>query len=106
VCTKNIIITVPNCEITSGMDKSRLIFYHWIDRTHVNFWDQESICKLVEDCEFKVIHVEKINNVSVGDIVMEALGLKGFMASVGANIFNRVSRKKYPMTLLVVADKV
>lgn len=105
-CTKNIIITVPNCELTSGMEKSRLIFYHWIDRTHVNFWDEKSICQLVEDCEFKVIHVEKINNVSVGHIVMESLGLKGFVANLGANIFNRISRKKYPMTLLVVADKV
>jgi ubiquinone/menaquinone biosynthesis C-methylase UbiE len=35
VARNNVILTVPNCEITLGMRQSLMLYYHWIDRTHI-----------------------------------------------------------------------
>ena len=43
ICRKNLILTVPNCDITSGMRQSLMAYYHWVDRTHVNFFDMDTI---------------------------------------------------------------
>lgn len=106
VCRKNIILTVPNCAITPGMKTSGLVYNHWIDRTHINFWDLEGIVRVVEEAGFYVQEKQYINSVNLGAIVMESVGLKGFVARFGARFYRHIlQRQKYPMTCLVVARK-
>lgn len=106
VCKKNIVITVPNCTLTDGMQESRLIFYHWIDRTHINFWNTESLQSLVEKCGFTVRRVELINKIALGPLVVEALCIPKFLRGFTSKVFSVLARKKYPMTILLVAEKI
>lgn len=105
VCRRNLILTVPNCQLTEGMRNSGVIFNHWIDRTHLNFWDIEGIAKLVTDAGFKVQHKKHINRINPGFLLMESLDLKGRIARYGAGLFRRLQRRHYFMTNLVVATK-
>jgi SAM-dependent methyltransferase len=105
VCRKNLILTVPNCQLTMGMRRSGLIYNHWIDRTHVNFWDMDGICDLISKMGFEVSHRQHINQVSPGGLVFESLGLGGTVARIGAGLLRRLQRQRYWMTSLVVANK-
>jgi SAM-dependent methyltransferase len=105
VCRRNLILTVPNCQLTPGMRSSGLIYNHWIDRTHVNFWDMESISDLAVAAGFSIAHKQPINQVSPGGLLMESLGLRGSLARVGAGVVRRLQRQRYYMSSLVVAQK-
>jgi SAM-dependent methyltransferase len=105
VSRKNLILTVPNCTLTPGMRGSGMIYNHWIDRTHVNFWDMDGLCREVEAAGFKVEVRQPINHLNLGPVAMEALGLRNSAARYGAALFRRLQRTRYPMTSLVVAVK-
>ncbi|KQV95936.1 class I SAM-dependent methyltransferase [Rhizobacter sp. Root1221] len=105
VCRRNLILTVPNCSLTHGQRASGQIYNHWIDRTHINFWELDTLCQQVEAAGFKVDQRNHINHMNMGPIAMEALGLGGRFARFGAKVFNRLQRTQYPMTCLVVASK-
>jgi SAM-dependent methyltransferase len=105
VARKALILTVPNCQLTSGMRQSGIIYNHWIDRTHVNFWDLNSISALIEKAGFVVRRREPINHVNLGPLFAESLGLSGRMARLAGRLFRRLQRTRYPMTSLIVAER-
>ena len=105
VCRKNLILTVPNCTLTPGMKGSGLIYNHWIDRTHVNFWDMEKLTQQIAEAGFTVQHSRYINHINLTPLLVEALGLKGAMARYVTSLFRRRQKQTYPMTCLVVAAK-
>jgi len=105
VARKNVIVTVPSCELTPGMKQSGIIYNHWIDRTHVNFWALDSLSEDVAAAGFRVDRRSHINHINLGFVLMEALGFRGFLARAGAAVFRRLQRRTYPMTCLVVASK-
>jgi SAM-dependent methyltransferase len=106
VCRRNLILTVPNCVLTPGLQNSNLIYSHWFDPTHVNFFSMGSIAKLVQAAGFRIRASEHINRLRLGPVVMEALGLQGLLAKFGTRLFRVVQRRHYPITLLVVGEKV
>ena len=105
VCRRNVILTVPNCALTPGMRASGIIYNHWVDRTHLNFWDLESISALVREVGFAVKVARPINQISMGSVVAESLGLGGFLARTFARGFRVIARPRYHMTTLVVCEK-
>ncbi len=105
VCRKNVIITVPNCELTEGLKASGLIYNHWIDRTHVNFWTLRELEELVASVGFSVRVGKHINAVRLGPVMMEAFGISGKLARFGSLVVRGLSRRAHPMSLLVVAEK-
>lgn len=100
-----LILTVPNCQLTHGMRQSGIIYNHWIDRTHVNFWDLDSISALIEKAGFIVRRREPINHVNLGPLFAESLGMSGATARLASRLFRRLQRMRYPMTSLVVAER-
>lgn len=102
----NVILTVPNCTLTEGMVRSGLIYNHWIDRTHVNFWDMDGFCALVEASGFRIRERQLINRVNIGFVMFEALGLPSSLSRILGRLFGRLQRNRYHMTLMVIADKV
>ena len=106
VCRDNVIITVPNCHLTKGMESSRLIFYHWIDHTHLNFWNSETLTSLMENSGFKIQNVTLINRLSLGHLFSEALCVPKPLQMVTSKALSFCLRKKYFMTILVVASKL
>lgn len=102
----NLIITVPNCTLSDGMKRSGLIYNHWIDPTHLNFWTMDGICALLEKSGFRIRERRYINKVNVAYLMFEALGLPAFLSCPLARVFGLLQRNRYHMTTMIVADKI
>lgn len=99
ICRKNVILTVPNTELTAGMAASRLIYYHWIDRTHLQFFDRSSLEDLATSAGLRIDLIDNINPISLGPFIAEAFKLGRFATRL---VLQR-QRVAYEMTLLAVA---
>lgn len=105
VCRKNVVLTVPNCEHTPAMKQSNLIYYHWIDRTHVHFFTLESIKQLALDAGFQNVKAYYINRLTLLPLVQEAFEVPGFLRRIIPRLFARFQKRPYYITCLVVAEK-
>jgi ubiquinone/menaquinone biosynthesis C-methylase UbiE len=104
IAEKNIIVTVPNCEQTPGMRESGLLFNHYSDPTHINFWLLEDLLELFAKENFRVIHFELINNINLVPLFSEATHKRWRLNWLYSKIFKRLISLSYPMTILLVAD--
>lgn len=105
VCRKNLILTIPNCEHTPGMVKSRLLYWHWLDRSHVNFYTPKEILVAVEKAGFSVKTTYLINRINLGPAVAELFGLPTRLNKLVKWIFKLLQRNPHYITVLVVAEK-
>jgi 2-polyprenyl-3-methyl-5-hydroxy-6-metoxy-1,4-benzoquinol methylase len=102
ICRKNVILSVPNAQLTDGMTGSRLIYYHWIDRTHRQFFDRASLVDLIDGADLRVESVEAINPIQLAPLITEAFGLARLQRLV-ERIVRMRQKVPYAMTLLAVA---
>lgn len=105
VCRKNIILTVPNCQITPGMENSKIIYYHWIDQTHVNFFNMEQIKSMVNDAGFNLTTSYYINQINLHPFITEAFDNSGFIRRMIHKALMKNQRHQYYLTSLIVAEK-
>ena len=105
VARKNVIVTVPNCTITEGFRQSNLLYSHWEDRTHVNFFDLDAICALVAECGFVVKESRLINPLSLAPLVAEASGLRILGHRRARPLVERFLSRQYFITCLVVGER-
>lgn len=105
VCRKNLILTVPNCEITSGMRQSKLIYSHWTDRTHVNFFTMDSLKDAVEEAGFRVEHSSYINYLRLKPFLEEMLDPSEWWNRFLLKLLLNQSLRRYCLTCLIVATK-
>ena len=98
-----LVLTVPNCEITPGMQRSNLIFGHWVDRTHRNFYVLDTIKAAVERAGFRVVEAGYINRIDVFAFIGEVLHIPTQAVRVLRKLLRPVVRS-YPMTCLVVGE--
>jgi len=103
VASKNI-ITVPNCTQSTGMKASGLIFNHYSDPTHVNFWTLQTLAALLEREGFRIVHSELINKIRLGPLFAESVRTAERPDGMLAKLFNKLVRREYPMTILMVAE--
>ncbi len=61
VAKKNIIISVPNCELPSVFNHAGVSFYHHIDKTHVNRFTEDEIKKILRINGFKIDYFKAIS---------------------------------------------
>jgi SAM-dependent methyltransferase len=105
VSRSRLILSVPNCELTPGLKHSNLVYHHWTDPTHVNFWTLDSLVNWVERNGLVVRERELINRIDIAPFFAEALALP----PAAARVLSRLARSRidrYRMTCLVVADIV
>jgi SAM-dependent methyltransferase len=107
VCRKNVIVTVPNCDVTKGMMKSNLVYSHWVDRTHVQHFERSSIVSLMEQAGFASVHAGPINRISFAPVLAEKMGLApdGFVARGLRKASSWSPLKRYYLTWLAVGQK-
>ncbi len=107
VCRKNVILSVPNCDVTKGMLKSNLVFSHWLDRTHVHYFDKNSIASLMTQAGFSIFRNEAINRISLAPLVAEKMGMapEGIVARALRKTSTFSPFRRYYLTRLVVAEK-
>jgi O-antigen/teichoic acid export membrane protein/ubiquinone/menaquinone biosynthesis C-methylase UbiE len=106
VARKNVVLTVPNCEVSPGQRASGLIFHHWIDPTHRNFWTHAEFVDLVAASGFDVLHAERINQIDLRPLVAEAFGRRPAVARLLRGLLKVARPRAYGMTTLVVARPV
>lgn len=61
VSKKNIIISVPDCSLKSIFKDSGLVYNHWIDKSHTQYFTKDSIKDLLECNGFKVEYMTSFN---------------------------------------------
>lgn len=107
VSSKYIAVTVPNCELTQGMIESRLLFYSWLDKTHVNFWTQNEIENIFKASDLEIIESRLINNIDTRSFVSELFNFSfsGIFGKLFRFLLKILPLRKYPMTILLVAKK-
>lgn len=102
VTSRNVILTVPNCEIPQGIESSRLTFFHYTDRTHINFFTLSSIIDLCESVGFNVVESQLINPVNLSPLLSQSYALP----RVFVKMMQRYLRRgDHYMTCLIVANK-
>lgn len=106
VCSKNIIITVPNCMLTQGMKDSQLIYYHWIDRSHINFFNMEVTQEYIGDAGFSIFDSYFINPINLTPLILESFKAKGLVHKVLGKLASTMPREKYYLTCMIVAQKM
>ncbi len=105
VARRNVIVTVPNCSITDGLRHSNLLYSHWSDRTHINFFDLQHICSLVRAAGFHISEQRLINRLSLVPLIAEASGRAVLMRGPIRRIVERLLPRPYLITCLVVGSK-
>lgn len=105
VCRQNIILSVPNCEILPDLREANLAFYHWIDRTHLNFFTPETLTTLLSEQGFRVVEMKKIKPALAAFPMLRSLGLPRRIAFILSKLLLKIAVRKYLMSVLVVAEK-
>ncbi|MCD6385977.1 class I SAM-dependent methyltransferase [Candidatus Sumerlaeota bacterium] len=106
VCKKNVIITVPNCELPDELRKSGLAFHHYVDRSHINMFTKERLTTILEECGFVVKLCELINRTHAFKLCLLSLGFPEKLAHFLDKAFYKLLRAKpFYMTILAVGVK-
>lgn len=102
VCRKNVILSVPNCQLPQSLEASRLAFFHYTDRSHVSFFTRDTLATSLRRTGFEPQDIELINACPTLPLLNELLHLPHFLT----RIVGRLARKDaFKMTLLAVANK-
>ncbi|MEQ9411645.1 MAG: methyltransferase domain-containing protein [Fuerstiella sp.] len=102
VARQNIIISVPNCELPSALENSRLAFFHYTDRSHVNFFTRDSLADTLRTTGFTPERIDLINACPVQPLLQDLLQLPSLLT----RIVGKLARQNaFPMTILAVAAR-
>ncbi len=102
VCRDSIIISVPNCEIPPGLESSRLTYFHYTDRSHVNFFTPESLRATLRESGFEPVILTSINPCPIHPLLSQLLPIPKLMTRL---LVKLASRNPLNMTLLAVASR-
>ena len=104
VCRNNIIISVPNCFQQKVFKASGLAYHHWIDRTHVQFFTENTLKDILTKNGFSIEVLKYINPVMPEVLFLSSWRFPMKLARFIGRLAVKISlRKQYYMTLLVVA---
>jgi hypothetical protein len=99
VCTDNVILSVPNCELPESLERSRLSYFHYTDRSHVNFFTTSSLRNLLIETGFEIVEVRLINACDTSHLVRDMFALPESIARLVHRVF--VRQKFFTTTLAV-----
>lgn len=107
VCQKNVILSVPDCEFPQDILRSGMVYAHWRDQSHCNFFTRELLMEYLELAGFFVTSITHINPILPDYIALRSLHVPFRIAYFASRVLRRIPlRKKYFMTLLAIAKKV
>ncbi len=105
ITKKNIIVSVPDCELHSFLRESGLTFFHWVDRTHVSFFTEESLKNLLSQKGFDPIFLKRINPVYPEIILFHNFCFSVKLSKFLSKIISKIKIRNSYMTLLCVGEK-
>jgi ubiquinone/menaquinone biosynthesis C-methylase UbiE len=103
VSSRNVLVTVPDCEVPAVFRNSGLTYNHFSDPTHVQFFTEKSLGELFRSAGMEMVWIKKINRVSPDLLHYTSQGFPKALVS----ILSRVARLnplaiKYHMTLMAL----
>jgi 2-polyprenyl-3-methyl-5-hydroxy-6-metoxy-1,4-benzoquinol methylase len=106
VCLKNAILSVPDCRMQEDMLRAGIVYSHWIDKTHRNFFDEDTFIKLITSNGFHVDSLLRINPILIDYLGLRSLAIPKILAYPISRLTTRLPfRRQYRMTLLAVISK-
>lgn len=104
IMKRNLFLSVPNATDPYDLKRAGLAFHHYVDTSHVNFFNEETLSALLEKHGFSVVFMKKI--LPVNSLF---LFLRSLMIPVGIAKFlskaNRLVPRKHHLSLFVMAEK-
>lgn len=106
VCKKNIIVSVPNCSQPRIFQESGLTYHHWRDRTHVQFFTEDTLKRVLFKNGFSVDLLQYINPVIPELLFLSSWRVPLKVAHFVSQIATKMPlRRTFHMTILAVASK-
>jgi len=106
VISKNIIIAIPNCDDPGAIKKAGLLYYHYVDRTHVRFFTKAEIEKVLKRYKLNIEYFKYTHPVMPETILLSSWYLPLRLAEFIGKLMQRVPlNKKYYQGMLIVAAK-
>lgn len=107
LCRKNLLISVPNCDLPSEFLTAGLVYSHWLDRTHCNFFTPQTLSKFLETHGFKIQEIKLINRVFPDYPVLRSFHIPHKVAYGISRILSRIPiRKQFFITILACAERL
>jgi SAM-dependent methyltransferase len=107
VCRKNLIISVPDCTVNQDLIRAGLVYTHWLDQSHYNFFDSETFRAILEDNGFNVEIITRINPILPDFIPLRSWHIPFNLAFQLSRLMAHIPlRKQYRMTLLAIANRL
>jgi SAM-dependent methyltransferase len=106
VSRKNLIISVPDCAMNDDLLRAGLVYTHWLDLSHCNFFNQDTLRIILEENGFRVEVPTNINQILPDFIPLRSWHFPYKLAFHLSRLMARLPlRKQYRMTILAVASK-
>lgn len=106
VCRGNLVLSVPDARLDPLFAEAGLAFYHWVDRSHVQFFTADGLRAALERNGFVLRQLTGINPVSPELLFFFGLRLPLRLARLLARACRRLTwRRPRFMTLLAIADR-
>jgi ubiquinone/menaquinone biosynthesis C-methylase UbiE len=103
ITKKKLVISVPNCDVHKCVRNNGLVYSHYVDRTHINFFNKESIIKAINENtnkKIKNIDITLINCVYLFNSVLSCYF--GINSRIMRVIERKVFGKRLPKITLLV----
>ena len=106
VSRKNLILSIPDAQIDPLFTEAGLAFHNWIDRSHIQFFNQEDLQIILEQNGFSVRQLERINPVYPELLFFSSFPIPIRLARLLARGCRKLPWRKHSfMTLLAVAER-
>jgi len=92
--------SVPDCDTTHELRRHSLAFAHWTDRTHVNFFTEESFCQALEAEGFAIQFQGRAFLIDLNRCFWQHLRLPSFLRRVGERCTRPLAPKYYSSILI------
>ncbi|GAB5441125.1 MAG: hypothetical protein Fues2KO_14740 [Fuerstiella sp.] len=100
VARRNVILSVPNCELPAALKDSRLTYFHYTDRSHVNFFRKDTLAQAFRIAGFVDCTVTPINPCPMRPLIEDLFRIP----RIASKLLARFSAQdQFRMTLLAVA---
>ncbi len=103
VATRNLILSVPNCDTPPPLASAGLAFHHWTDGTHVNFFDAASLDAKLRESGYSDVLVTPILPTLPALPLLTSMGLPLRIAGAASRVISRLTVHEYCLSLLAVA---
>ena len=106
VSRRNVLVSVPDCEVPEVFRQSGLTYNHFSDPTHIQFFKEEALRDLFQSAGLRVVYVKRINRIFPERLYFESRGYPAALVFLLSSLARIAPwAKKYHMTLMVLGIK-